>query len=122
MSTNVISVTPEFSAKVNELFKKVEQPTAVAAEPEPKVLTAFEHRALPLIARNIPVIPLRPQTKIAFVKDWQNEATLSAAKVHEWAKQNGDYNVGAVAKAQTDGIWLFEIDAPNFHQVIQEQT
>jgi hypothetical protein len=126
MSTNVVSVTPEFSATVNDLFKKASgttQPEQSATVVESQqVLSAFEHRALPLIARSVPVIPLRPQTKIAFVPAWQNAATLSAAKVREWAQQDPDCNVGAVAKAQQGGVFFLEIDRPNFHQVIQEQT
>src|SRR5437588_2349069 len=85
-------------------------------------LTPFEQRALPLIARNVPVIPLRPQTKIAFISGWENKATTDPAKIKEWGQESPDANVASVAKAQSGGVWFFDADRAELADQIRQQT
>lgn len=84
--------------------------------------TPFEKRASIPLAHNVPVIPLRPESKVAFLHNWQDEATLDMTKIHAWAQQDPNYNCGAVARAKPGGIWFFEVDQENFHKVIEQQT
>src|SRR5713101_617831 len=78
-----------------------QQPNAaevtVATEPEQK--SAFETRALPLIERNVPVIPLTPRTKKAFMSKWENLATTDRAQIVQWGQDYPEANVASVAKA-----------------------
>src|SRR5260221_378722 len=97
--------------------------TAVAVmEPPPSTATAFETRALPLIERNVPVIPLKSRTKIAFITGWETKATVDPAQVKQWAQEYPDANVASVAKTEPGGIWIFEVDKENFHEQVEQQT
>src|ERR1700676_559575 len=82
----------------------------------------FKQIAEPLIARNVPVIPLRPKTKIAFLNNWQEIASTDLIKVEKWDEEYPDANGACVAYAKPDGIWMFEIDKPGFLETIQNQT
>lgn len=72
----------------------------------------FRDIALALAARNVPVIPLPPRTKAATLPGWQNVATTNTEKIEEWAKEFPEGNVAAVARAEIDGIWFWEVDSP----------
>src|SRR5882762_7291054 len=97
------------------------EPITVAVM-EPPAGTEFESRAVPLIQRNVPVIPLKPRTKIAFLKSWENKATTDRAHIEHWAKEYPDANVASVAKREPGGIWIFEVDKENFHEQVEQQT
>lgn len=81
--------------------------------------TEFEQRALPLIERGVPVVPLRPKTKVAFITEWQDIATTDVAKVKEWAAKYPDANVASVAKAVPGGVWFFDADREGLVQQIE---
>lgn len=99
------------------------KPEVTATEPENLVSdTPFMRRASLLIERDVPVIPLRPNTKVAFVSKWQDIATTDRAQVEEWAQDYPDANVASVAKAQLDGVWFFEVDRAGFTKQIEEET
>jgi hypothetical protein len=95
----------------------VTQTAARATDPSP-----FERAARVLIERGVPVIPLRPATKIAFHQNWPELASTDPKQIAEWGEQYPEANVACVAKATLGGVWFFEVDAPNFHQVIQNET
>ena len=82
----------------------------------------FKDIATPLVARNVPVIPLRPKTKIAFLNNWQDIASTDLARVEKWDDEYSDANAACVAFSKPDGIWFLEIDRPGFAQIIEEQT
>ena len=82
----------------------------------------FKDIAEPLIARNVPVIPLRPKTKIAFLNNWRDAATTDHVKIDEWDQEYADANGACVAFAKPDGIWFFEIDRQDFLQTLELQT
>jgi hypothetical protein len=82
----------------------------------------FELAARVLIELGVPVIPLRPATKVAFHQDWPELASTDPKQIAEWGEQYPEANVASVAKAVPGGVWFFEVDAPNFHKVIEEQT
>jgi hypothetical protein len=89
---------------------------------EPNSPITFKDRALPLIARGIKVIPLRPRTKIAFVPNWGEEATTSEAQVAIWDELYPNANCGCVAKAEAGSVWFFESDSDLVAQRIFEDT
>jgi len=72
----------------------------------------FKDIAMPLVSRSVPVIPLRPKTKIAFLSNWQDIATTDSKKVEEWDEEYPDSNAACVAKP--DGVWFLEIDRNGF--------
>jgi bifunctional DNA primase/polymerase-like protein len=88
----------------------------------PQQQSPFERAACVLIELGVPVIPLRPATKVAFHPDWPELASTDPKQIAEWGEQYPEANVASVAKAVPGGVWFFEVDAPNFHKVIEEQT
>jgi hypothetical protein len=51
--------------------------------------TTFERAADVLIAKGVPVIPLRPATKIAFHTDWPELASTDPKQIAEWLCRAG---------------------------------
>jgi hypothetical protein len=82
----------------------------------------FKEIAEPLVARGVPVIPLRPKTKIAFLTNWQEIATTDEIKVEQWDQDYADANGACVAYARPNGIWFLEIDKPGFQDEIEKET
>lgn len=82
----------------------------------------FKTIAEPLITKNVPVMPLRPKTKIAFIDEWQNYATTDPLKIAEWDEEFPDANGACAAFAKPGGFLFFEIDKPDFLEVIENQT
>src|SRR6266700_862377 len=82
----------------------------------------FKDIAVPLVARGVPVIPLLPKSKIAFRKDWPDQATTDLVQVEAWDKQYPDANAASVAKATPTGFWFLELDRPEAGQRIEEET
>lgn len=81
----------------------------------------FKEIATPLVSRSVPVIPLRPKTKIAFIKGWENQATTDVKKVEEWDEQYNESNAACVAYARPEGVWFFEIDNPEIWSKIGQK-
>ena len=82
----------------------------------------FKDISLPLVARGIPVVPLRPKTKIAFLDGWQQLASTDLAQIEAWDKQYPDANAGSVAKTTLTGFWFLELDRPEAGQRIEAET
>lgn len=82
----------------------------------------FECAGRVLIGRGVPVVPLRPGTKIAFQPDWPRLASTDLKQIIEWGEMYPEANIASVAKATLDGVWFFEIDKPGLQKVIQEET
>lgn len=82
----------------------------------------FKQIADPLTARNVPVIPLRPRTKIAFIAGWEQLATTDVAQVDKWDAEYTDANGACVAYAKPDGVWFFEVDKPGIVEKIEQET
>ena len=83
---------------------------------------SFIDIARPMIARGIPVIPLKPRTKDAFQKDWPDRASTEQKQVEEWGRQYPDANAGSVAKAIANGFWFLELDKPEAGDRIESET
>lgn len=85
-------------------------------------MSFFKDIALPTAALGIPVTPLRPNTKDAFLPGFQNSATTDPAQIEEWDRQYPNSNCGAIAKASLDGVWMFEVDDPAYLEKIKVDT
>src|SRR6266478_4870248 len=115
--------TPEGVRQAMEAMAAQTTGAAVAtAVVEPAPLTAFETRALPLIKQNVPVVPLRPRTKIAFITGWETKATTDPAQIKQWGREYPDANVASVAKAQPGEVWFFDSDRDGLVQQIENET
>lgn len=82
----------------------------------------FKEISEPLVARGVPVIPLRPKTKIAFFYEWETLATVDQTKIDQWDQDFPDANGACVALARPNGIWFLEIDRPGFAEEIERET
>jgi len=82
----------------------------------------FKDIALPLITRGIPVIPLRPKTKIAFLIGWEKLATTDLTQIETWDREYPDANAASVAKAKIGQYWFLELDRPEAGQRIEAET
>jgi hypothetical protein len=91
-------------------------------ETQNKKMGLLKEIAAPLISRGVPVIPLRPKTKVAFLSNWQDLATTDEKIIEEWDRQDENYNAACVAFAKIGGVWFLEIDQAGFAKKIEEQT
>ncbi len=82
----------------------------------------FKDIALPMAARGIPVTPVRPNSKAAFLEGWQQSATTDPAVINEWDIRFPDHNAACVAKAEVGQTWFFEVDSPEVRQRIKAET
>jgi hypothetical protein len=103
---------------VNTAMQPV-QPILQPVNP-PRELSPFEQRAIPMIERGVPVIPLRPRTKIAFLQNWEGLASTDSKVVTGWGKEYPDANSACVAKAKLGGVWFFEVDNPEVLGMIEK--
>ncbi len=88
---------------------------------EPPSFT-FKQIAVPMIHRNVPVIPLRPKSKEAFLANWTELASTNPIQIDSWDQQYHDSNGACVAYAKPDGTWFFEVDDPSTIKRIENET
>lgn len=82
----------------------------------------FREIAEPLIAKNIPVVPLRPKTKIAFMLGWERLASVDPKQIQEWDEQYPNANAASVAYAKPGGTLFFEVDRKGLIEEIEKET
>jgi len=122
-----LSPTPAFDPNnIASIQAVMVQPGPVSeTPPEPKVEpppSLFMSIAVPMIARNIPIIPLHPRTKVAFKNNWTELASTDPVLIGMWDVENPDYNGAACAFAKLDGTWFFEVDKPGVWKRIEDET
>ena len=83
---------------------------------------AFLDIALALANRQVPVVPLRARSKIAFLENWQDLATCDQDQIAKWAEAYPDSNCAAVAKAELGGVWFWEVDGPDAVKRFENET
>ena len=71
-------------------------------------MSTFKERALPMIAKGLPVVRLHPRSKVPTNKSWQNLATTDVDTITTWDAEVPNANCGVVAKS--DGYLFLEID------------
>ena len=82
----------------------------------------FLEIALPLIEMGVPITPVRPGTKRAFLPDFPTTATTDRAQIEEWNKLYSDHNAACVARAEDSGVWFWEVDSPDVWTRLQKDT
>ena len=87
---------------------------------QPKIVANFLKIATAIAECGVPVMPLTPLSKDAFLPKWQTCATTDAAQILEWTRQNPAYNCGAVARKGE--YWFLDIDNPVVFGMIERDT
>jgi hypothetical protein len=82
----------------------------------------FREIAEPLAKMGVPMTPVRPGTKRAFLPDFPTTATTDLAQITAWDAQYPDCNAACVARAEQDGVWFFEVDSPDVIPRLEKQT
>jgi hypothetical protein len=82
----------------------------------------FKDIATPLIARGIPVTPLTPRTKAAFLSGWQKSASSDADQIDVWDRAYPESNCGSVAKGVVGQFWMLEVDDPSLPSKIEAEA
>lgn len=82
--------------------------------------SSFADRAKLVTRYGVPVVPLRPRTKIACLTGWENLATTDEAQIAKWNAQNSHYNCAAVAQA--GGFWIWDVDNPSVFAQLKKET
>lgn len=82
----------------------------------------FREIAEPLAKLGVPVTPVRPGTKRAFLPDFPTTATTDLNQIAEWNTQYSDCNVACVARAEEGGVFFFEVDSPDVIPRLEKQT
>jgi hypothetical protein len=83
---------------------------------------SFKDIAEPLIAKGIPVTPVRPGTKRAFLPDFPTTATTDIDQIYVWDRQYPDHGVACVARAEEGGIFVWETDSPDVLPRVMRDT
>ncbi len=68
----------------------------------------FLEIAAPIASSGVPVIRLRPKSKLPLDSEWQNLATTDIGTIIKWNEETPDANCGSVAKS--DGFLFFEAE------------
>lgn len=71
----------------------------------------FLEIAKPLAAMGIPITPVRPGTKRAFLPDFPTTATTDLSQLEEWNRLYSDHNGACVARAEEGGVFFWEVDS-----------
>lgn len=75
-----------------------------------------------LIPRGVPISPVRPGTKRAFLPQWPATATTDLETIKTWDAAYPDHNAAAVALAIEGGTWFLELDNVDVVAQIKAET
>jgi Bifunctional DNA primase/polymerase, N-terminal len=76
-----------------------------------------------LLARSLPLTPLRPKSKVAFIPNWNEHPITNMSEALAVANEYGnDLNCAVVAKAAPGGFCIFEVDDPTIPEKIKTDT
>jgi hypothetical protein len=82
----------------------------------------FKAIAEPLAKMGVPMTPVRPGTKRAFLPDFPTTATTDLKTIEEWDAAYPDCNAACVARAEEGGVWFFEVDSADVIPRLERQT
>lgn len=82
----------------------------------------FYDIAEPLAKMGVPMTPVRPGTKRAFLPDFPTTATTDLDQIAVWDVQFPDHNGACVAKAEDGGIFFWEVDSADVLPRIKKDT
>lgn len=81
--------------------------------------------AMAMAARGVPITPVRPNTKKAFLPLLPNDeypASTDVNQIQQWNLLYADHNAACVATGKPDGFWFFEVDSPSVLDRIKTET
>jgi hypothetical protein len=78
--------------------------------------------AEPLANMGIPITPVRPGTKRAFLPDFPAKATTDIDQIYCWGAEYRNHNAACVARAEEGGFWFFEADSTEVTKRIKDAT
>ena len=84
-------------------------------------MSTFLTIAEPLAKMGIPITPVRPGTKRAFLPDFPTTATTDLDQIYLWDKQYPDHSAACVARAEEGGVWFFETDSPEVAERVKAE-
>jgi bifunctional DNA primase/polymerase-like protein len=87
-----------------------------------RTIMGFKEIAEPLAKMGVPMTPVRPGTKRAFLPDFPTTATTDINQIHAWDKLYSDCNGACVARAEEGGVWFFEVDSADVLLRLQKET
>lgn len=82
----------------------------------------FREIAEPLSKMGVPCTPVRPNSKQAFLPEFQKTATTNLEQLIAWDTMYPNHNGAALARAEEGGVWFFETDSPNVVPRILAET
>lgn len=90
----------------------------------------FYKAAVEMWKRKIPIIPVLPRKKNAFLDNWTILATVDAHQIQQWCEQFPNYNAGAVATLDVVtndgktyvGKCILDLDAEEVPELIETDT
>lgn len=83
---------------------------------------SFKEIAEPLAKMGVPMTPVRPGTKKAFLPDFPTTASTDLAQINAWEKLYSNCNGACVARAEVGGVWFFETDSKDVLPRLQKDT
>jgi Bifunctional DNA primase/polymerase, N-terminal len=110
-----------------EAAEQVPEPAPAGApqqQPEATPLQRgkFAQIAEPLVKMNVPVTPVRPGTKRAFLPNFPATATTDLDQIYLWDQQFPGHNAACVARPVVGEVFFWEVDAPEVLTRIQKDT
>jgi hypothetical protein len=85
-------------------------------------MSAFYDTFAPLAQIGIPLTPVRPGTKAAFLPDFPTTATTDLEQIKAWDILYPNHNAACVARAEVGGVWMLEVDSPAVLERIKTET
>ena len=85
-------------------------------------MPSFAEIALPLIERGIPITPVRPGTKQAFLPDFPTTASTDPDQIYAWDAAYPNHSAACVARAEDGGVWFWEVDSPDVWERLKKDT
>lgn len=85
-------------------------------------MPSFRQIAEPLAKMGVPITPVRPGTKRAFLPDFPTTATTDLQQIYAWDKLYSDHNAACVARVEDGGVWFFEVDSADVIPRLERET
>lgn len=74
-------------------------------------MPTFLEIAKPLIEMGVPITPVIPGTKRAFLPDFPATASTNLTQIMDWARSYPNHSAACVARAEEGGVFFWEVDS-----------
>jgi hypothetical protein len=89
---------------------------------QPQIVGGFAYIAVPMAKKNVPMTPVLPNSKKAFLPDFPTTATTDLGQIYMWDALYRNHNGACVARAEEGGVFFFEVDSPDVLNRIKAET